>query len=73
MVESSPSRQRRPPCKTNKGMLDEAAFVAALTYLLSQPSCASLQCHPWEICCTCRPFGAALACGAYHMSHGSVG
>ena len=25
MVESSPSRQRRPPCKTNKEMSDEAA------------------------------------------------
>ena len=34
MVESSPSRQRRPPCKTNKGMSDEAADAAALTYLL---------------------------------------
>ena len=35
MVESSPSRQRLPPCKTNKGMSDEAADAAALTYLLS--------------------------------------
>ena len=35
MVESSPSRQRRPPCKTNKEMLDEAADAAALTYLLT--------------------------------------
>ena len=35
MVESSPSRQRRPPCKTNKGMSDEAADAAALTYLLT--------------------------------------
>ena len=34
MVESSPSRQGRPPCKTNKGMSDEAADAAALTYLL---------------------------------------
>ena len=33
MVESSPSRQRRPPCKTNKEMSDEAADAAALTYL----------------------------------------
>ena len=31
MVESSPSRQRPPPCKTNKEMSDEAADVAALT------------------------------------------
>ena len=35
MVESSPSRQRRPPCKTNKEMSDEAADTAALTYLLT--------------------------------------
>ena len=34
MVESSPSHQRRPPCKTNKEMSDEAADAAALTYLL---------------------------------------
>ena len=33
MVESSPSHQRRPPCKTNKEMSDEAADAAALTYL----------------------------------------
>ena len=35
MVESSPSRQRRPPCKTNKEMSDEEADATALTYLLS--------------------------------------
>ena len=37
MVESSPSRQRRPPCKTNKEVSDEAADAAAplLTYLLT--------------------------------------
>ena len=35
MVESSPSRQRRPPCKTDKEMSDEAADAAALTYLLT--------------------------------------
>ena len=35
MVESTPSRQRRPPCKTNKEMSDEAADAAALTYLLT--------------------------------------
>ena len=35
MVESSPSRQRWPPCKTNKEMSDEAADAAALTYLLT--------------------------------------
>ena len=34
MVESSPSRQRRPPCERNMGKSDEAADVAALTYLL---------------------------------------
>ena len=31
MVESFPSRQRRPPCKTKKEMSDEAADAAALT------------------------------------------
>ena len=35
MVESSPSRQRRPPCQTKKGMSDEAADAAALTYSLT--------------------------------------
>ena len=35
MVESSPSCQRRRPCKTNKEMSDEAADAAALTYLLT--------------------------------------
>ena len=35
LVESSPSHQRRPPCKTNKGISDEAADAAALTYLLT--------------------------------------
>ena len=35
MVKSSPSRQRRPPRKTNKEMSDEAADAAALTYLLT--------------------------------------
>ena len=34
MLESTPSRQRRPPCKTNKEKSDEAADTAALTYLL---------------------------------------
>ena len=35
MVESTPSRQRRPPCKTNKEESDEAADAAAPTYLLT--------------------------------------
>ena len=35
MAESTPSRQRRPPCKTNKEESDEAADAAALTYLLT--------------------------------------
>ena len=35
MVESTPSRQRRPPCKTNKEESDEPADAAALTYLLT--------------------------------------
>ena len=35
MVESTPSRQWRPPCKTKKEESDEAADAAALTYLLT--------------------------------------
>ena len=35
MVDSTPSRQRRQPCKTNKEESDEAADAAALTYLLT--------------------------------------
>ena len=38
MVEGSPSRQRRPPCKTKTEMSDEAADAAALTYLLTSPA-----------------------------------
>ena len=34
MVESTPSRQRRPPCKTIKEMSDEAADAAALMKVL---------------------------------------
>ena len=41
MVESSHSRQRRPQCKTNKAMSDEAADAAALTYLLTYFSTTS--------------------------------
>ena len=43
MVESSPSRQRRPPCKTSKEMSDEAADAAAPTYLLTL-FCATSNC-----------------------------
>ena len=43
MMETSPSRQRRPPCKTNRGMSDEAADAAALTYLLSVICCPGVQ------------------------------
>ena len=35
MVESTPSRQRRPACTTNREESDEAADAAALTYLLT--------------------------------------
>ena len=38
MVESSPSPQRQPPCKTNKEISDEAADAAALTYLPYLPT-----------------------------------
>ena len=37
MVESSPSRQRQPPCKTKREMSDEAADTVAHTYLLTLP------------------------------------
>ena len=46
MVGSFLSRQRRPPCKTNKGMSDEAADATARTYLLTcatLPSCGERQ------------------------------
>ena len=42
MVESTPSRQTRPPCKTNKEESDEAADAAALTYLLTY--CVVMSC-----------------------------
>ena len=45
MVESSPSRQRRPPCKTNQGMTDEAADAPARTYLRTRP-CTLEVCVP---------------------------
>ena len=45
MVESTPSRQRRPPCKTNKEESDEAADAAALTYLLTY--CGAVMCAMW--------------------------
>ena len=35
MVKSSPSCKRRPPCKTNRGMSDEAGDTAALTCSLT--------------------------------------
>ena len=38
MPQSSPSRHRWPPCRTNKEMSDEAADAADLTYLLSSRS-----------------------------------
>ena len=44
MVESTPSRQRRPPCKTNKEESDEAADAAALTYLLTYLLASSTSC-----------------------------
>ena len=57
MVESTPSRQRRPPCKTNKEMTDEAADAAALTYLLTR--------HPWgRFIPGCPPPYDHLNCGS---------
>ena len=48
MVESPPSRQRRPPCKTSKEMSDEAADAAALTYLPLLTYLLSLR--PFSMC-----------------------
>ena len=71
MVESTPSRQRRPICKTNKEESDEAADAAALTYLLTlsrpmgfypswrwyhTPKCATYVC----MCLTSFPRVAAI-------------
>ena len=46
MVESTPSRQRRPPCKTNKEESDEAADASAPTYLLTS-TCSTSQVPSW--------------------------
>ena len=48
MVESSPCRQRRPPCKTNKEMSDEAADAAALTYLLVYLTIVWTRANRWK-------------------------
>ena len=48
MLESSPSCQRRPPYKTNKGMSDEAADAAALTYLVTYAPPHGGACPPQE-------------------------
>ena len=58
MVESTPSRQRQPPCKTNKEMSDEAADAAALTYLLTCIT-ISFDCSP--SCCGIDPVVLCLA------------
>ena len=49
MVESSPSRHRRPQCKTNEGMSDEAADAAAVTYLLTvhRQNAVASRGRPW--------------------------
>ena len=61
MVESTPSRQRRPPCKTTKEESDEAADAAALTYLLTPASTtlarqtrAPQAPHTRQPACACR-------------------
>ena len=46
-LESTPSRQRRPPCKTNKEESDEAADAAALTYLLTSGHGGPGGAWPW--------------------------
>ena len=73
MLESSPSRERRPPCKTNKEMSDEAADAAALTYLLTRLGwhrcvCGVVRCVGWcwwWCCCWwCDCSGAGLGLGS---------
>ena len=65
MVESTPSRQRRPPCKSNKEMSDEAAEAAALTYLLTWAMCV-LRLHPatpgMATRCGCVCLGSGFGC-----------
>ena len=46
MVETSLSRQRRSPCKTNKEMSDEATDAAALTYLLTYCAASGQRARP---------------------------
>ena len=52
MVESTPSRQRRPPCKTNREESDEGADAAALTYLLTYLLTYGA-CHVAKFCFSC--------------------
>ena len=42
MAESSPSPQRRPPCKTDKRMSDEAADAAA--HIIPTIPCVYMKC-----------------------------
>ena len=58
MVESSPSRQGQPSCKTNKEKSDEAADAAALTYLLTYLYCGgrvATATAAAEYCWSCSP------------------
>ena len=55
MVESTPSRQRRPPCKTNKEESDEVwTRLPLLTYLLADHQ--SLL-YPLQKCFRINPVG----------------
>ena len=70
MVDSTPSRQRRPPCKTNKEMSDEAADAAALTYLLTCPGPLG-SCSP--VCSPCvLSFGLRVGCCCAGRSCGAL-
>ena len=66
MVESSPSRQRRPPCKTNKEMSDEAADAAALPYLLTSVGLAGQSEKPAKIL---SELAEVLACELRQVHH----
>ena len=63
-VESSPSRQRRPPCKTNKEMSDAAADAAALIYLLTWLlfTCVPARCVVLRVRCPGPPNVCSPVC-----------
>ena len=70
MVESNPSRQRRPPCKTNKEESDEAADGAALTYLLEIMVTCLQNTAAGQLCGNMPLFGPTLPSHVPRISSG---